>query len=123
MALAEQIRIHIGRPLGEIEKEQAELWEGWIRADIEAAARRVSLSVSQLDPTQVERFLVAAIARRMTTTFGVRREDVAVDDGRVSYTYDSPQMEYLPEWWAWLGLPDPHAATGAGWSGSISYAR
>ena len=120
MAILETLVTHLGRPLSTAERDQAELWAGWISTDITAAASKAGRDATTIPAPAVERFTVAAITRRWANPDQLARIDVSVDDGRVSRTPIDARMDYLPEWWAWLGLPDPDAATD-GWSGSIGY--
>ena len=120
MAILETLTAHLGRSLSVAEQGQAELWAGWVYSDIDAAAVKAGRDATTIPAPAVERFAVAAITRRWANPDQLARIDVSVDDGRVSRTPIDARMDYLPEWWAWLGLPDPDAATD-GWSGSIGY--
>ena len=120
MAILDTLAAHLGRPLSTAEQGQAELWAGWVSADIDAAAVKAGRDAATIPSVAVERFTIAAITRRWVNPDQLARIDISVDDGRVSRTPIDARMAYLPEWWAWLGLPDPDAAID-GWSGSIGY--
>ena len=123
MSIVTALTGHLGRALTGPEATQASIWADWVRADITAAASAAGSSIDSLDPAQIERFTVAAITRRWAIPQGVQRVDISVDDGRVGRTYVNGELDYLPAWWGWLGLPDPAADTETGWSGSIGYQR
>lgn len=124
MAVADDIRIELGRPLDSAEANRISLYEPRVRADIDRHARLSGLTITDLDAEAVERFVGAAILRKMRNPTGTDRIEVGVDDGRIVQRFPDGRLDYLPEWWAWLGLPAPtETAVGADWSGSIPYAR
>ena len=103
------------RTLSDAEAAAVSLWEQWVQSDIEAAARHAGRDPYQLDPVQVERFVIEACLYRLQHPDDATQVDVAVDDASVSrrYTSSTGQLTYLPAWWGWLGLPDPSVPAGA----------
>ena len=122
MAIAHDVATNLGRPLTGSESDQVAMWARWIDADIDRQATMSGLAPSMIDFEARERFTVAAISHRIQNPRRATRVSVGVDDGRVALDVPDAAMEYLPHWWAWLGLPAPDAGM-SGWSGSIPYSR
>lgn len=92
-----------------MQAKSAELWASYVYADIAAAAIAAGTDMGALDGIAVQRFVVAAISRRLANPDGAESLDVQVDDARVLKRFNTSDggFGYLPEWWAWIGLPSP----------------
>ena len=109
------VAVTLGRPApasGTPEFDQWALWIGNAERAIERRAERLSIDPLTLDTDDVDMVVREAVAAKVRNPDGIRRTDVAIDDGRISkdYTTGTGQVTILPEWWALLC---PEAESGA----------
>lgn len=98
-------------PLPDADLVLADLLAGWT---IDTITQRAALEAVVIAPDLVERVVVKAVARYMSSgPMGVASETVRVDDGQMTRQYSTTitpgDVEILDEWWTELGLSSPAA--------------
>ena len=109
------VAVTLGRPAPvstSAEFAQWLLWIGYAERAITRRAERLSIDPATLAADDVDMVVRESVAAKVRNPDGIRRTDVAIDDGRISkdYTSGTGQVTILPEWWAILF---PEAETGA----------
>lgn len=109
------VAVTLGRPApadGTPEFAQWSLWISYAERAIVRRAERLCIDPDTLDADDVAMVVREAVAAKVRNPDGIKRTDVAIDDGRISkdYTTGTGQVTILPEWWAILF---PGAESGA----------
>lgn len=110
----EEIADEAGIATPEPDSQQARQWSMWM-ADALLQIRVRLGDVNLLDAAVVDYVVRKSVAEKIKRPDGATSVEVAVDDARVSRTYNkaSGQVTILPEWWAMLS---PQAERGRAFS-------